>query len=205
MSKKNKVFVSFLLDETGSMLSCRDETISGFNEYVQSLASDKDSDYKFTLTLFNSEKVEIRHYAVDVSKVNKLTSNTYAPTSMTPLYDAIAKSIAFADAEVKKKDRVVFVIMTDGEENSSKEYTLKAVREMIEDRQKNGWKFLFLGADIDSYAVGGSLGVDANTISNYSKKSTGDTMSRVASISMSYASSGDLSLTDEDRKAMTGS
>ena len=112
--------VSYILDETGSMMGFKTQTISGFNEYIKTLKADKLVKYKMTLTRFNSNSISIDYLDKPIADVPELTSDTYRPRDLTPLYDAIGKTIT--DIESKKavgKD-ILFVIMTDGQENASK-------------------------------------------------------------------------------------
>ncbi|NIP23783.1 MAG: VWA domain-containing protein, partial [Phycisphaerae bacterium] len=119
MAKKK--YVSFILDETGSMLSVKDQTISGYNEYLDTLKQEKD--VLFTLTKFNSAKVEVVYDAVKIKDVELLTADTYHPTATTPLYDAIGTTITSLEKATKnKKGKKLVVIQTDGLENASKEF-----------------------------------------------------------------------------------
>lgn len=170
--------VCFLLDETSSMEMIRDKTISGFNEYLTSIKEDKGDKVMFTLNLFNTGKDEIRYSQEAIDKVVPLTRKTYIPSGMTPLYDAIGRSINRIEHDVKKSDLVIFVIMTDGEENSSKEYELKDVKALIEKYQSKGWKFLFMGVGLDKYVVDkftSSVGLPQDTGFSIDSKKIGET------------------------------
>src|SRR3970282_3051826 len=106
-----KTLVIFLLDETGSMESYKEATINGFNEYLQSLKKDG-KDTLFTLTRFNSDKIETPYSAVPISEVEELTDETYRPDAMTPLYDAIAKTVRRTEEALKgtrRKPKLVLV------------------------------------------------------------------------------------------------
>lgn len=165
-----KMYVSFVLDETGSMMSCRDETISGFNEFIQTLKNNKKADStRFTLTKFNSCSVEIVYDAVKLSKVKELNEKTYVPDCNTPLFDAIGSTIRAVEKAVEDKKRnVMIVIQTDGQENSSTEYTQDAIRTLIEKKDKEDkWTFAFLGADQNAYLTGGLLGISKGNTMSY--------------------------------------
>jgi hypothetical protein len=162
---KTRTIVNFLLDETGSMLNCKQATIDGFNEYLDTLRQSKEN-IKFTLTTFNSKSVDTRCVNEAVSKVKKLTNKTYKPDMLTPLYDAMGQTIRETEEAIKKsklktKPKVLFVVMTDGEENASKEFTRKDMITRIKEKEKDGWTFLFLGADFDSYIEGMKVGMRA--------------------------------------------
>ena len=151
-----KVHVAVLIDQSGSMMSIRDDVIGGFNAFLEEQKDVKD-DVKLTLTLFNTIKTEFRNTADTVSKVKPLANESYCPAGATPLLDAIGNTINIV-AEKKKRD-VLFVIMTDGYENSSREFSKQSVKQLIEDKRGKGWKFLYLGADLDSMADAYGIGI----------------------------------------------
>lgn len=165
-----EMLVNVILDRSGSMESCRDSMISGYNEYLNSLRGDKNSNYCITLIQFDATEVGPQ-FTVDYTdkpliEVPPLDRNTFVPRGRTPLYDAIGHCIQRVDA---KGRGVITVIITDGEENASKRFTNKSIRALIEQKKSEGWEFVFLGTDIDSNAVGGSLGVAPGSISNYAR------------------------------------
>ena len=175
--------VSLLLDETGSMQSCLDTTISGYNEYTGSLARDKKNKYLFTLTKFDSTHVTTVHDGVQIKQVPELNRDTYIPGQMTPLYDAIARGIK----ALGRKRNVLFVIITDGMENASKEYTQRDVFKLIEQKTEAGWSFVYLGANQDAYAVGGGLGIPRGNTAKYSTKRTAETFNAISRSTQNYA------------------
>lgn len=188
-----KTIVNFVLDETGSMGVCRTATISGFNEYIQNLKT-ATGKVLFTLTKFNSTKVEVVYNAVPLDQVVPLTEETYVPNMLTPLYDAIAKTIHATEAKIKsfskKAPAVLCVIMTDGMENASVESTREDIFKLIKDKEAEGWTFVFLGANIDSYAVGEAIGVPKGNTSNYNQAKTRNAMASVGGMSAGYVSRG---------------
>lgn len=154
-----RTLISFLLDRSGSMSSIVDATIDGFNEFVNGQKVSK-VDGDFTLTIFDTESID-KLYTHPVSAVPELTHKTYVPRGGTPLLDAIGKTIHDTQAQVDKQTDplVIFVIMTDGQENSSHEYKLSTIRELIKDKEDAGWQFVFLGANMDAYSEGMNLGM----------------------------------------------
>jgi hypothetical protein len=166
MSKR--VQVSFLLDETGSMNVCLESTISGFNEYVQSLQNDPDSKFRFTLVKFDSFRMTTVYDAVKVKTVAPLTKETYRPGATTPLYDAIAQIITDTEKAAKKR-KVIVVIMTDGEENASQEHTAESVEKLIKAKEEKGWAFMFLGANQDAWATAKSVGISQTAAATYAQ------------------------------------
>jgi len=155
--KKKESHVVFLLDQTGSMESCKGDTIGGFNNFLKEQKEKKGDSLKFSLTLFNSAKVEKRYVGADVKGVKNLDDKNYVPSHLTPLWDAVGNTIQ----EFPEDKDVFFIILTDGYENYSKEFKADAVKRLIEDKEKNsGWKFLYLGADLGSFHDAQSMGVN---------------------------------------------
>jgi hypothetical protein len=157
--KNNKTYYQIILDRSGSMESCRSETIDGFNEQVQMI---KDLESRFpeqevrvSLTLFN----QLVNHPVRMQSarhVEELTSASYRPGGMTALYDAIGEAVMALKANVEDEVRndqasVVVVIITDGYENSSRLFSNQAIRSLIRELEDTGkWTFSFLGAGIDA-------------------------------------------------------
>lgn len=181
---KQVTLVNFILDASGSMSSTKQSTINSFNEYINSLKN-SNCDYKFTLTLFNS-LVEKKYVGVDIKAVKDLDEESYFPMNMTALYDAVCSTIL--SVKEKKDQKVITVIMTDGEENSSKEYTQVQMKALIQEREKKGnWSFVYLGANQDSYAVAQTYGIPTMNVSNYSQTEAG-TKCMMASLATNTAS-----------------
>lgn len=160
-----------------------EKTIEGFNAF---LGEQKKAVGKATLTLClfdggyaGGEKTyEIIHDRADINSIPELTNETYVPKGMTAMYDAIGSTIDTVYNQWKsatdKSDKVVVLIMTDGEENSSREYTQKAVFETIKKRQdEDKWAFVFIGANIDTMQAGGSMGVSKGNTLSYSNTGKG--------------------------------
>jgi len=164
-----------------------DKTIEGFNSF---LADQKKTpgQAKLTLCLFDGgmsygavegKTYEIIHDRVDIQAVPELNTDTFVPRGMTAMYDAIGSTIdavysKWKDSASERPDKVIFLIMTDGQENSSKEYTQKTVFESIAKRkEEDKWAFLFIGANIDTMSVGGGMGVSAGNTMSYSNTDRG--------------------------------
>ena len=160
---KQRVLVNVILDKSGSMSTKVQDVIGGFNLYLDELAKEPAVDYGFTLTLFDTV-VKKRYTAVPLAQVAKLDDSTYRPSGNTALFDAIGDTVQTVDTN--GFDKILTVIMTDGEENSSHEWTLQAIRELIRSKEAAGnWTFVFLGANLDAFAQGINLGVPiANSV-----------------------------------------
>ena len=162
---KKEMDIVFLLDRSGSMEGLESDTIGGYNSYLE---KQKDKNAKVTTVLFD-DKYEILHNRKDIEKVKKLTKKEYFVRGCTALLDAIGKTITMMDEQKAKK--VIFVITTDGLENASHEYNKDQIKELI--KGHSTWEFIYIGAGIDSYAEGSSIGIKQSNISNYVKDKKG--------------------------------
>ncbi|MCW5980770.1 MAG: VWA domain-containing protein [Bryobacteraceae bacterium] len=165
---KQQILVNVILDRSGSMQSSREGTIMGYNEYLKGLRADEATSYNVSLIQFDApeERTDLTVCYLDtpLAEAPPLTARDYKPRGSTPLFDAIGECIHRVEAKGRP---VLTVIITDGMENASREFTLEAVKALITEKEREGWRFVFLGANIDSYAVGGSLGVGAHSTANY--------------------------------------
>ena len=141
----------FLLDRSGSMEICRDDTIGGFNAFV---SDQKTLGGKLTLVQFDHE-INTIFENTTLGDVAPLTTDTFQPRGSTALMDAIGQTIKKNTA----KNDVVFIIQTDGAENSSHKYTKEHIKDLIEQKTKDGWTFIYLGANQDAFAEAGSMGI----------------------------------------------
>ena len=166
--KTNKVLVNVVLDRSGSMQANRQSTVDGYNEYLNGLRQDKDSEYSLTLIQFDlvGAKADLTINYVDkpLTEVSDLALADYEPRGTTPLYDAIGECIR----RVEAKDRgVITLIVTDGHENASLEFTRESVKKLIGEKEAEGWAFTFLGANIDSFTASGAIGMSALATANF--------------------------------------
>ncbi len=163
--KKQNLDIVFLLDRSGSMSGSELDVIGGYNSYLK---NEKNKDALVTTVLFD-DQYELLTDRIKLTKVEELTSKDYYVRGSTALLDAIGKTINYLDQ--KKAHKVMFVITTDGFENASREYSKSKIKSMIESHKD--WEFMYIGADIDSYSEGSSIGIKANNISNYRKDKEG--------------------------------
>lgn len=162
--------VVFILDKSGSMSGSEDSTISSFNEYLE---KEKKNNYKTRITtILFSDDYSYLYKGADVSKVSPLTRDDYFVGGCTALYDAIGSSINYIDR--CDTDKVLFIIITDGYENASKEFDKEKIRKMIKDH--SNYEFVYIGADIDSYSSGSSIGIKSDNIANFKKDRKGTSL-----------------------------
>ncbi len=173
--------VIFILDDSGSMQSCRNQTISGYNEYLQGQMESEVPTF-VSLYKFDGCSVNSLYSRVPVSTAPKLNLETYNPQGGTNLLDAIGSVILetnqklSAIGNVANRDSVTLVILTDGEENSSREFTNENIKMMVEKAETKNWSFFFFGANIDAFSVGSSLGFWHSNTVFYSTANMGATM-----------------------------
>ena len=170
--------VVFILDRSGSMAGLVDDTIGGFNSFIRDQRN-ADGECFLTTVLFD-DQYEILHDHIDLKEVKDITAKEYFPRGMTALLDALGKTINAVGERLAKTDegdrpeRVIFVVTTDGQENSSREFAITKIKEMVKHQEdKYKWEFLFLGANIDAFGAGGSMGMSMKGVTNYAANAVG--------------------------------
>jgi uncharacterized protein YegL len=164
VSSNEKTQIICILDRSGSMADkgIIVEAINGFNNFLDEQKKLKDK-ATITVALFD-DQYQLLYDDVDIQKVEKITKDTWTPRGMTALYDAIGKTINTVKANrvklgSEKADKVLVCIVTDGLENASHEYTRDAIKNLIQDCEKEDWNFIYLAANQDAFAVGSTFGV----------------------------------------------
>lgn len=162
-----------IIDKSGSMNSIKSDAIGGFNEFLREQKEVED-DTKITLNLFDSGFKNL-YKSLPIKESENLTDENYIPSSMTALYDAIGLSIDEAKERFKdnQPDRVLVVILTDGEENRSIEYDQKRIFDMIDEQSKNNWEFIFLAANQDAMKTASKLNIKSGNSMNFMSDSKG--------------------------------
>lgn len=168
--------IFFLLDRSGSMDSIRDDTIGGFNSFIR----DQNPDTLMTLWQFDHEILK-SYTNLPVRDVPALTHETFQPRGSTHLLDTIGEALVKGSPI---GDPPTVVIFTDGAENGSTKFTKSAIKELVEGCTAAGWTFVYLGANQDSFAEAGALGISAQTTMNYDVRNTPDAF-RALSATMS--------------------
>lgn len=174
----NYMHIVLVLDRSGSMQCIRDDTMGGVNRFLVDQKA-QPGRATFTLALFDDQH-DIIYNHDDIALVRPLTVIDYVPRGWTALLDAIGRSINSTGAwlrmlpEDRRPSKVLFAIMTDGQENASKEFTREQINRMIEhQREKYKWEFAFLGANQDAISVGASYGIPLSSSMTYAANSMG--------------------------------
>lgn len=214
--KTDYTHITVVLDRSGSMQAVAADTIGGFNKFL--------SDQKavpghatFTLVQFDSQSVDTLNDGTPILAVANLTDKTFQPRGGTPLYDAIGQTINATGKFLKnipedaRPAKVVFVIITDGFENASHEFTREKVFEMIKlQRDAYKWEFVFIGANQDAMATGQGLGVAGANCMTSAHNAVGTSAlydsasSNLRSYRMSAKSNMSFEKTDYDKQAAAG-
>ena len=170
--KKNLTELVFIIDRSGSMEGLEDDTIGGFNSMLKEQQA-IEGEAIVTTVLFD-DKYELLHDRISINGIAPLTRNDYTVRGYTALLDAIGITINKIHSVQKntnseyRADKVMFVIITDGYENSSREFTAEQVKKRIEHQKKKyGWEFIFLGANMDAVAEAAKYGISPDRASNY--------------------------------------
>jgi hypothetical protein len=195
-----ETLITLVLDETGSMNSCWDSTISSVNDY---LGSQKGQDgvarvslFKFSTSGWNAsmdrgEQIRTVFENKVVGEVEELNKQNYKPNGGTNLYDAIGSTIRRIEAQLEPLSEVpdvLVVIVTDGGENASTEFKLEDIKSLVQAKEADGWTFIYLGANQDAWQVGSSFGLSKGQTMTYSTANMAGTMSTLANATTTYRS-----------------
>ena len=180
MSISKNTHLYILLDRSGSMESIASDVIGGYNAFIREQKKEG-SDVRVTLVQFDSvDSQEIVAAGVPIDELVELTPNTFIPRGGTPLLDATGLLIARArmNQELRKQNSlpeedIVFVTITDGEENQSSEYTLPQIKKLIQECEAMDWTFVFLSAALDAYGDASGMGMKQGNIQAFSRTGGG--------------------------------
>lgn len=164
-SGSKRVFNLIIVDESGSMSIIRQQAFCGMNETLQTIRQMQErfpqQEQRVTLVTFDTGRTTWHYDNLPSSATHDLKWDDYCPGGGTPLYDAMGTAISKVNAQVSEGDNVLVTVITDGEENSSREWTLKMIRTMIEKLKKHNWTFTLIGTDnLDVETMARSFAID---------------------------------------------
>ncbi len=200
-SANNTTEIIFILDKSGSMAGLEQDTIGGFNSMLKKHKNGENSAYVSTV-LFSTES-EVIHDRLPIAEIPELTDKEYFVGGGTALLDAMGdaiKHIRNIHKYARPEDvpaKTIFIITTDGEENSSDKYSYDDIKKLVEGQKAKGWDFVFMGANIDAFDIASHLGISKNRTVNYHNDSKGtgarfDSMSDFMDMAFCCASVADI-------------
>ena len=199
----NFLNVRVVLDRSGSMSNCVDQTIDALNGYLIGMQKEN-TEGVVTISLFDSQSITIGIDKVQIKDLSPLDYSFLNPRASTPLYDAIGAAIyEHSNYEVTKEDKKVLVIVTDGLENASREYSGEAIKKLVEEKEEAGWLIVYLGSDHDIYKQTRMMGIDSKRSIRYSKGKSDSAFKSVLRTSGDYykgTKAIDIEFTEEERR-----
>lgn len=193
--QNRKTYYQIILDKSGSMSSCLDATINGFNEQLQLIKSMKEKypeqEFYMSLTTFNHEVSQVMQFQ-DPFKAKPLCKQSYQPNGTTALHDAIGLSVTNLQAAIREQvdsnqASVVVVVLTDGYENASKTYNQTMIQKLIKELDAhNNWTFSYLGATPDAVQIASQLNFDKSNAMAYSVEESGEAWKKLKTANKSY-------------------
>ncbi len=180
--KQNYIELVLIFDRSGSMNSIWTDAVGGFNSFIEQQRKNlKDKQVKFTLAMFDDQYL-LPYEGIDLHSQSQINIDNYQPRGWTALYDAIGlttNAVGQRLRNMQQQDRpqkVIVAIMTDGQENASKQFRIEQIKQMIETQQNDyNWSFIFLSSDLESFNASINYGINANSRVYYSQDSSGYT------------------------------
>ncbi len=174
---KKKVFNLIILDESGSMSFIERQAVNGVNETIQTIRNAQkkhieEQEHFVTLITFNSDGIKYVYNNMPADEIKELGQSDFNPSGCTPLYDAIGSGIVALRSQVKDDDTVLISIVTDGEENSSREWNQQQISKLIQTQKEKKWVFTYIGTNQDVEAVSRNLAIDNSLMFEYSASGT---------------------------------
>ncbi|MEL6567499.1 MAG: vWA domain-containing protein [Pseudomonadota bacterium] len=197
-----------LLDRTGSMSSIWDEALTSVNAYAKTVGEEREGEApdtlntEITLAVFDHQgglQYDVLRRKSDADSWQAVTSDEASPRGMTPLFDAIGRTVSMAEAD--NPERAVIVIMTDGHENASQEFTKDTARAALDRARAKGWEVIFLGADFGQFGDAEGVGMAQSKVMGMSAGTMQESMQRLATKARDYGTGeeAEVNFNDEDR------
>ena len=189
----NQLKIIFVIDESGSMQGSESDVIGGFNSYIE--RHKKETAGKVTVSLYKFNNIITRVISNEpIAKIKNLTPKDYSPNNFTALYDAIGQAVHETDSDIslrtdeERPNKVLMVIITDGQENASKEFSSHAIKTLIATHENLlNWDFIFLGAGLDDFVDADLLGIQNQAA--FKKSSLRNSFSHIADSNIQYCMS----------------
>ena len=195
--------IRVVLDRSGSMSNCVYQTIDALNGYLIGL-QEENTEGVVTVSLFDSQSIDIGVDKVQIKDLSPLDYSFLTPRASTPLYDAIGAGIyEHSSYNATREDKKVLVIVTDGYENASREYTGEAIKKLVEEKEEAGWLIVYLGSDHDIYKQTRMMGIGPERSIRYSKGKSDSAFRSVLRTSGDYyrgTKAIDIEFTEEERR-----
>ena len=195
--------IRVVLDRSGSMSNCVHQTIDALNGYLIGL-QEENTEGVVTVSLFDSQSIDIGVDKVQIKELSPLDYSFLTPRASTPLFDAIGAGIyEHSDYDATKEDKKVLVIVTDGFENASREYTGEAIKKLVEEKEEAGWLIVYLGSEHDIYKQTRMMGIGPERSIRYSKGQSDSAFRSVLRTSGDYyrgTKAIDIEFTEEERR-----
>jgi Mg-chelatase subunit ChlD len=208
---KDATHIAVLLDRSGSMGDIKDDAIGGFNCFLKEQQA-AGANATLTLVQFDTESTDVVHESMPILEVPDLNDQTFQPRGGTPLLDALGQTIdstgraLAAIPEANRPNKVVFVVITDGQENSSRQHTKASVKEKIDHQSDQyNWQFVFLGANQNAFDEAGAVGIAMGNAANFAPARMQVAFAATAVNVASYRRSGNaakLAYSDNQRAEM---
>ena len=194
-------YIGIVVDRSGSMSSIVNDVIGGYNTFINE--QKKLGNAKVSVVRFD-DRVEVIHDNVDIHTIPDATVDTFAPRGSTALLDSIKYTVDLANkyinSQINKPSKVMIVILTDGEENSSRECTRKDIFEIIRKHEdKFNWEFIFLAANQDAIKTGSNMGMKATNCMDFSNEKTPQVFRSVTEYAKRMRSDNKRGFTDKER------
>jgi len=197
--------IHIVLDESGSMGGQRLATIEGFNKLIEEQRAEPGKAW-VSLTFF-STTVRNAYTALPIDRVQPMTAEDYVPQGGTALLDAqgvaIEATAKWLEESDETPDNIIIITMTDGGENSSRDYTADKIKQLISLKEDAGWDFVYTGANQDSFSVGASMGYAATATANFNAAAMGQTMDKLSSSLTGYRTKSAVALRGGTAKPRT--
>ncbi|GHU28547.1 hypothetical protein FACS1894172_10910 [Spirochaetia bacterium] len=203
--KQDLTEIVAILDKSGSMSPLTDDTIGGYNEFIEE--QKKLQGEAVLTTVFFNHEYQLVHNGKDIKKIKKITRKDYTAGGNTALLDALGKTIndivlkLHNTQEESRPGKVIFFIITDGYENSSKEFSQEKIREMVElQKSTYNWEFIFMGANIDAFSTAGAIGISQDRAFNYSVQHISNAQKAMSVAVKNFRKTGNVDKGEDFRK-----